>query len=80
MSAWRLVKKDVAGAGKPTSTRGTAATWVCKNREPSDYQVSILEVAGTSATMDDILAMEGRWQSKLQSRERELNRNSAGQS
>jgi hypothetical protein len=51
-----------------------------KSRDPSDYQVSILEVAGTSATTDDILTMEGRWQSKLQSREMGLNRNSAGQS
>lgn len=50
-----------------------------KSREPSDYQISILEVAGTSATINDILSMEGRWQSKLQSREMGLNRNSAGQ-
>jgi hypothetical protein len=49
-----------------------------KSREPSDYQVSILEVAGSSATADDILKMEGRWQTKLQSREMGLNRNSAG--
>jgi hypothetical protein len=46
-----------------------------KSRDPSDYQVSILEVAGTSATPDDIRTMEGRWQSKLQSREMGLNRN-----
>lgn len=51
-----------------------------KSRDPSDYQVSILEVAGTSATTDDILTMEGRWQSKLQSREMGLNRNWASQS
>lgn len=51
-----------------------------KSRDPSDYQVSILEVAGTAATTDDILMMEGRWQSKLQSREMGLNRNWAGQS
>lgn len=51
-----------------------------KSRDPSDYQVSILEVAGTSATADDILTMEGRWQSKLQSQEMGLNRNSAGRS
>lgn len=50
-----------------------------KSRDPSDYQVSILEVAGTAATTNDILLMEGRWQSKLQSREMGLNRNSAGQ-
>ncbi len=49
-----------------------------KSRDPSDYQVSILEVAGTSATPDDILAMEGRWQSKLQSLAMGLNRNWAG--
>ena len=46
-----------------------------KSRDPSDYQVSILEVAGTSATTDDILTMESRWKSKLQSREMGLNRN-----
>jgi hypothetical protein len=49
-----------------------------KSRDPSDYQISILEVAGTSATGDDILKMEGRWQSKLQSRDMGLNRNLAG--
>jgi len=46
-----------------------------KSREPSDYQVSILEVAGTSATLNDILIMEDRWKRKLQSREMGLNRN-----
>jgi len=39
-----------------------------KSHEPSDYQVAILEVAGTAASHDDILEMEGRWQIKLQSR------------
>ena len=46
-----------------------------KSREPSDYQVSILEVAGTAATENDIIAMETRWKLKLQSREMGLNRN-----
>ncbi len=46
-----------------------------KSRDPSDYQVSILEVAGSTASDQDILAMEGRWQSKLQSREMGLNKN-----
>jgi hypothetical protein len=46
-----------------------------KSRNPSDYQVSILEVAGTAATTDDILAMEKLWKAKLQSREMGLNRN-----
>jgi hypothetical protein len=46
-----------------------------KSRDPSDYQVSILEVAGTSSTPDDILRMEILWKLKLQSREMGLNRN-----
>ncbi|HUQ71437.1 MAG TPA: GIY-YIG nuclease family protein [Planctomycetaceae bacterium] len=46
-----------------------------KSRDPSDYQVSILEVAGTAATIDEILAMEVKWKLKLQSREMGLNRN-----
>lgn len=32
-----------------------------KSRDPSDYQVSILAVAGSKATTEDILAMEGLW-------------------
>ncbi len=46
-----------------------------KSRDPSDYQVSILEVAGTASTTAEILEMEGRWKSKLQSRKMGLNRN-----
>lgn len=46
-----------------------------KSRDPSNYQVSILEVAGSAATEEDILVMEARWKSKLQSREMGLNRN-----
>jgi hypothetical protein len=46
-----------------------------KSRDASDYQVSILEVAGTASTPDDIIKMEIRWKSKLQSREMGLNRN-----
>jgi hypothetical protein len=48
-----------------------------KNREPSDYQISILEVAGSSSNQDDVQRMEGCWQLKLQSREMGLNRNLA---
>jgi hypothetical protein len=40
-----------------------------------DYQVSILEVAGSASTHDDILLMENRWKMKLRSREMGLNRN-----
>ena len=46
-----------------------------KSRDPSDYQVSIVEVAGTASTSDDIIEMEKRWKLKLRSREMGLNRN-----
>lgn len=46
-----------------------------KSRDPSDYQVSILEVAGSSSTKEEILAMEELWKGKLQSREMSLNKN-----
>lgn len=46
-----------------------------KSRDASDYQVSILEVAGTAASPVDIQLMEDRWKYKLQSREMGLNRN-----
>jgi len=46
-----------------------------KSRNPSDYQVSILEVAGTALTTDEITRMEMQWKAKLQSREMGLNRN-----
>lgn len=46
-----------------------------KSREYSDYQVSILEIAGSASTIEDIRKMESRWKVKLQSREMGLNRN-----
>lgn len=46
-----------------------------KSREPSDYRVSILEVAGNLAGEAEILALETRWKLKLQSREMGLNAN-----
>lgn len=46
-----------------------------RSRNPEDYRVSILEVAGSLATDDDIVSMEVRWKEKLQSREMGLNRN-----
>lgn len=44
-------------------------------RDPSDYLVSVLEVAGSSASADDIVALESTWKLKLHSREIGLNRN-----
>jgi len=46
-----------------------------KSRDPSDYQVSILETVGTGATIADLVSVEVRWKNKLQSREMGLNRN-----
>lgn len=46
-----------------------------KSRNPSDYRVSILQLAGSADTAEDILMMETRWKQKLQSREMGLNRN-----
>lgn len=46
-----------------------------KSRDRSDYQVSILEVAGSAATMQDIMAIESRWKDKLQTRQMGLNSN-----
>jgi hypothetical protein len=46
-----------------------------KSRELSDYQISILEVAGSAETTVDILKMEALWKSKLQSQKMGLNRN-----
>ena len=50
-----------------------------KSRDPSDYQVCILEVAGTVSNLDQnldqIRELEILWKKKLQSREMGLNRN-----
>jgi hypothetical protein len=46
-----------------------------RSRDPSDYQISILEVVGSAASTDDIIATEQLWKAKLQSREMGLNRN-----
>lgn len=44
-------------------------------RQPSDYVISVLEVAGSSATTEEILALEVNWKVKLQSRDIGLNHN-----
>jgi general stress protein 26 len=45
------------------------------SRAPSDYQVSVLEVAGTASTPCDIETMEKLWKTKLKTREMGLNGN-----
>ena len=57
------------------ATTGDGGNVRLKSRERSDYQVSILEIAGSAATADDILRMEMRWKAKLQTREMGLNGN-----
>lgn len=57
------------------ATTGHGGNIALRSREASDYQVSILEVAGDAATAEDILSMEARWKAKLRSREMGLNRN-----
>jgi hypothetical protein len=44
-------------------------------REPSDFQVSILEQAGNLESINDILEKEARWKRRLLSKELGLNRN-----
>lgn len=46
-----------------------------KSREPSDYQVCILEVAGSSLILDEILELESKWKIRLQTREMGLTAN-----
>ena len=50
-----------------------------RSREPSDYFVSILEVAGSTATTHDIQLAEQRWILKLRSVAMGLNGNPGGQ-
>ncbi|MBS1166413.1 MAG: hypothetical protein H6R00_2438 [Proteobacteria bacterium] len=46
-----------------------------KSSEPSDYEISILEVSGSAASQKEILDAEKIWKQKLKSREMGLNRN-----
>lgn len=64
MGRWRQYARD-----------GHGGNVGLKSREISDYEVAILEVAGSNATSDDILHMETIWKNKLRSREMGLNRN-----
>lgn len=54
---------------------GHGGNVILKSRERSDYQVAILEVAGSSAGREDVLAMEEQWKLKLQARAMGLNAN-----
>jgi hypothetical protein len=56
-------------------TTGHGGNIALKSREPSHYQVSVLEFAGSEAQVEDIRKMEARWKRKLQSGEMGLTRN-----
>lgn len=57
------------------ATNGHGGNIRLRSRDSSDYQVTILEVVGSSATSREIDLMETRWKQKLQSREMGLNAN-----
>lgn len=46
-----------------------------RSRERSDYQVCILEVAGSSMTTEEIRGLESKWKIRLRTREMGLNGN-----
>ncbi|RYC32012.1 GIY-YIG nuclease family protein [Lichenibacterium minor] len=50
-----------------------------RSREPSDYSVTVLEVAGSTATTHDVQVAEQRWIRKLRSVDMGLNGNPGGQ-
>lgn len=73
--------------GSATGAGGFWSRWqeYCRNghggnlalvdRERTDWRVSVLQIAGSADSADDILAMEAVWKRKLQSRDLGLNRN-----
>lgn len=63
------------GRWREYAVTGHGGNIALKSRDPSDYRVSILEVAGSSASHAEIQQMETLWKEKLQSREMGLNRN-----
>lgn len=54
---------------------GHGGNLALRNRERSDYSVSILQVAGSSDTLETIVAAEQIWKGKLKSREFQLDLN-----
>lgn len=54
---------------------GHGGNQLMRELPPADYQLSVLEVASSSATVDQILALEERWKQKLLTRRFGLNAN-----
>lgn len=63
------------GRWREYAASGHGGNVALKSRDPSDYQLSILETVGLSATLSDLATLEILWKDKLQSREMGLNRN-----
>ena len=63
---WGRWEDYVAGRNAPVRMKG---------RPNPDYQVSVLEVASSSAGLDEIIGMESRWKEALLTREFGLNEN-----
>jgi hypothetical protein len=63
------------GRWQPYVATGHGGNVGLRIRDPSDYQVSVLEVLGSAATANEIIAAEQLWKVKLQSCEMGLNRN-----
>ena len=62
------------GRWKSYAQDGDGGNLGLRSREPSDYQITILETVGMSATQKDITALEQHWMEKLRSNEMGLNR------
>lgn len=68
-------EKGFWGRWQEYLANGHGGNVVLRSLEPSDYQVSILEVAGTALAENDIVKLEQRWKAKLQTRQMGLNGN-----
>ncbi|MCA1654374.1 MAG: GIY-YIG nuclease family protein [Sphingomicrobium sp.] len=60
---------------KEYAATGHGGNVALKSRDPSDYQLSILETVGSTVDDAQLQALEIRWKNKLRSREMGLNRN-----
>jgi hypothetical protein len=63
------------GRWRQYAATGHGENVALRSRDASDYRISILEVAGSFTSSDEVLEMETLWKEKLQSREMGLNRN-----
>lgn len=61
------------GRWKAYMSTGHGGNEGLRSRDPSDYQISILEVAGSATASEEIISMEQLWKAKLQTREMGLN-------